>query len=83
MIFSDLAMEQICVVLMQNAVDAADPNQPNRLVVSGRVADHGVELSFCDDCGGWPVNCATAYLNRSSRPKAAAWGWGWRLYGVF
>jgi C4-dicarboxylate-specific signal transduction histidine kinase len=52
LIFSDLAMEQICVVLMQNAVDAADPQRPNRLVVSGGVVDHGVELSFCDDCGG-------------------------------
>jgi signal transduction histidine kinase len=52
LIFSDLAMEQICVVLMQNAVDAADPQRPNRLVVSGCVVDHGVELSFCDDCGG-------------------------------
>ncbi len=52
LIFSDLAMEQICMVLMQNAVDAADPQRPNRLVISGRVADHGVELSFCDDCGG-------------------------------
>jgi len=54
MIFSDLAMEQICVVLMQNAVDAANPNQPNRLVVSGHIVDHGVELSFADDCGGVP-----------------------------
>lgn len=58
LIFSDLAMEQICLVLMQNAVDAANPKEPNQLVISGRVANHGVELVFADDCGGVPqANC--------------------------
>jgi len=76
LIFSDLAMEQICMVLMQNAVDAADPNLPNRLVISGRVADHGVELSFADDSGGVPQAVNEPFSEPFFTTKAGSLGLG-------
>jgi PAS domain S-box-containing protein len=76
LIFSDLAMEQICMVLMQNAVDAADPNRSNRLVISGRLADHGVELLFADDCGGVSQTMSEPILEPFFTTKTGSLGLG-------
>ncbi|MEN6307037.1 MAG: PAS domain S-box protein [Anaerohalosphaeraceae bacterium] len=76
LIFSDLAMEHICMVLMQNAVDAANPKEPNHLVISGCVRSHGIELVFDDDCGGLPEGLCDRIFEPFFTTKAGSLGLG-------
>jgi len=45
-------LEQIFFTLIQNAVDAADPDIKQKLVISGHCSEKQVELRFADTCGG-------------------------------
>jgi signal transduction histidine kinase len=45
-------LEQIFFTLIQNAVDAADPDLKQKLIISGHCSERQVELRFADTCGG-------------------------------
>jgi len=45
-------LEQIFFTLIQNAVDAADPDRIQKLVITGHCSEREVELRFADTCGG-------------------------------
>ncbi len=48
------ALEQIVLVIAENAIEAADGGKQHRLAISVIKADNHIELVFCDDCGGIP-----------------------------
>ncbi len=45
-------LEQICFILVQNAIDASDMNKQQKLTISCEVSDQEIELEFSDTCGG-------------------------------
>ncbi|MFH1717587.1 MAG: ATP-binding protein [Planctomycetota bacterium] len=45
-------LEQIFFTMIQNAVDAADPDRTQKLVITGHCSERQVELRFADTCGG-------------------------------
>ncbi len=45
-------IEQILFIIIQNAIQAADGNEPHKLVISGKHNQKEIELTFEDDCGG-------------------------------
>ena len=51
---NETALEQIFLILIQNAIDAADGLKPHRLDISGKFIDSKLELLFLDDCCGIP-----------------------------
>ncbi|MHC4132368.1 MAG: PAS domain S-box protein [Planctomycetota bacterium] len=50
--FNEISLEQIFLVLIQNAIDAADPDRKGTLEITGKQAGDKVELTFSDNCGG-------------------------------
>ena len=46
------ALEQIFFILIQNSIEASDPERPNRLEIAGSQVGNSVTLTFRDDCGG-------------------------------
>ncbi len=47
-------LEQIFFVMIQNAIDAADPKKNSQLIMSCRINNREMELTFADTCGGIP-----------------------------
>lgn len=47
-------LEQLVYILMENAIQAAPGDSPQRLVISGQADTEGLQLSFADTCGGIP-----------------------------
>lgn len=45
-------LEQICFILVQNAIDASDMDKRQKLTISCEVSDKEIELDFSDTCGG-------------------------------
>jgi PAS domain S-box-containing protein len=45
-------LEQICFILVQNAIDASDMHKHQKLTISCEVSDKEIELEFSDTCGG-------------------------------
>ncbi|MHC4085740.1 MAG: ATP-binding protein [Planctomycetota bacterium] len=45
-------LEQICFILIQNAIDASDSNKQQKLTISCEVSEKEIELDFSDTCGG-------------------------------
>ena len=44
-------IEQIFFILIQNAIDAADPDKKQKLIISCEFQDKQIELQFADTCG--------------------------------
>ena len=49
---SEKEVEQLFFALVQNAIQAADGNEPRELIIDGAVKDKHIELRFSDNCGG-------------------------------
>ncbi len=49
---SEKEVEQLFFALVQNAIQAADGNEPRELIIDGAVKDEHIELRFSDNCGG-------------------------------
>jgi len=45
-------LEQLFFILVQNAIDAADPEKHQKLTISSRVESDCIELTFADTCRG-------------------------------
>jgi PAS domain S-box-containing protein len=45
-------LEQICFILIQNAIDASDMHKQQKLTISSKVSEKEIELEFSDTCGG-------------------------------
>jgi PAS domain S-box-containing protein len=52
--FNEISMEQIFIVLIQNAIDAADGSRKSTLDITGELAEDKIELTFSDNCCGIP-----------------------------
>jgi len=46
------ALEQIILIIVQNAIEAADGQKSHRLAITGKCVDGNIELRFADDCCG-------------------------------
>ena len=49
---NEKALEQIFLIIIQNAVEAADGRKQHRLTISGQTTDKEIKLQFSDDCCG-------------------------------
>ncbi len=57
-------MEQVFFALLMNSIQAADGTRDRMIAVRGQRRDHGIELSFEDDCGG----IAPEHVNQIFKP---------------
>jgi len=49
---NETALEQIFLIIIQNAIEAADGRKRHKLDITGKFADGNIELRFADDCCG-------------------------------
>ncbi len=49
---NEMALEQIFLIIIQNAIEAADGQKPYKLDITGKSAEGNIELQFADDCCG-------------------------------
>jgi PAS domain S-box-containing protein len=49
---NETALEQILLIIIQNAIEAADGRKKHKLNITGKFADEKIELQFSDDCCG-------------------------------
>jgi len=49
---NEAALEQIFLIIIQNAIEAADGRKSHKLDITGKLADGNIELQFSDDCCG-------------------------------
>ena len=49
---NETALEQIFLIVVQNAIEAADNGKKHKLDITGKFADGNIELLFADDCCG-------------------------------
>ena len=49
---NETALEQIFLIILQNAIEAADGRKQHKLDIIGKFTDVGIELQFSDDCCG-------------------------------
>jgi PAS domain S-box-containing protein len=49
---NEIALEQIFLIIIQNAIEATDGQKPHKLDITGKVIDDNIELQFADDCCG-------------------------------
>ena len=49
---NETALEQIFLIIIQNAIEAANDHQLHKLDITGKFADGNIELQFADDCCG-------------------------------
>ena len=49
---NEMALEQIFLIIIQNAIEAADGRKEHKLDITGKFADGNIELQFADDCCG-------------------------------
>jgi len=49
---SEIGLEQIFFIIIQNALEAADCKERHKLIITGKSADEKVQLQFSDDCCG-------------------------------
>lgn len=48
----ETALEQMFLIIVQNAIEAADGRKPHKLDITWELADGNIELRFSDDCCG-------------------------------
>jgi len=61
---NETALEQMCLLIIQNAIEAADGKKQHKLDINGKFADGNIELQFADDCCG----IAPEYLDKIFEP---------------
>jgi C4-dicarboxylate-specific signal transduction histidine kinase len=61
---NETALEQIFLIIIQNAIEAADGRKQHRLTISGQTTDKEIKLQFSDDCCG----IATENLDKIFEP---------------
>jgi PAS domain S-box-containing protein len=49
---NETALEQIFLIIVENAIEAADGKKDHKLEITGKSADGNIELQFTDDCCG-------------------------------
>ena len=49
---NETALEQIFLIIIQNAIEAADGQKSHKLGITGKFAEGNIELQFADDCSG-------------------------------
>jgi len=49
---NETALEQIFLIIIKNAIEAADGLKPHKLDIIGKFTDGNIELRFSDDCCG-------------------------------
>ena len=49
---NETALEQIFLIIIQNAIEVADGRKKHKLDITGKFADGNIELQFADDCCG-------------------------------
>lgn len=49
---NETALEQIFLIIIQNAIEAADDKKRHKLDIAGKVINGNIELQFSDDCCG-------------------------------
>jgi len=49
---NETALEQIFLIIIQNAIEAADGRKQHKLDILGKFTDGNIELQFSDDCCG-------------------------------
>lgn len=49
---NEIALEQIFLIIIQNAVEAADDSKKHKFGITGKLTDGNIELQFADDCCG-------------------------------
>lgn len=49
---NEIALEQIFLIVIQNAIEAADGRKSHKLDITGKLADSNIELQFADNCCG-------------------------------
>ena len=49
---NETALEQIFLIIIQNAIEAADGRKRHKLDIAGKFTDGNIELQFSDDCCG-------------------------------
>jgi len=49
---NETALEQMFLIIIQNALEAADGRKSHKLDITGKFADGDIELRFADDCCG-------------------------------
>lgn len=49
---NEVAWEQIFLIIIQNAIEAADDKKRHKLDIAGKIINGNIELQFSDDCCG-------------------------------
>lgn len=75
---NEAALEQIFLIIIQNAIEAADARKAHSLDISGQIADDNIELQFADDCCGIaPENLDRVFESFfSTKPEGKGMGLG-------
>ena len=51
---NEIALEQILLIIIQNAIEAANDSKKHKLKITGKLLDGNIELQFADNCCGIP-----------------------------
>jgi len=75
---NETALEQIFLIIIQNAIEAADDKKTHRLEISGKRNHDGIELLFADNCCGIAAeNIEKVFeLFFSTKPESRGMGLG-------
>ncbi len=49
---NETALEQVFLIIIQNAIEASDGRKSHKLDITGKLSDGNIELQFSDDCCG-------------------------------
>jgi len=50
--FNEISLQQVFLILIQNAIDAAEDRKESTLEIAAKAVDNNIELTFSDNCGG-------------------------------
>jgi len=75
-------VEQVCSVLIDNAIQAADGRKDRMLTIRGETVDSRIVLRFEDDCGGIPVEHVDQVFQLFFTTKPSGEGMGMGLWIV-
>jgi len=73
---NEAALEQIFLIIIQNAIEAADGLKPHRLDIAGKFDDGKLEFLFLDDCSGIPPENIEKIFEPFFTTKAEGGGMG-------
>jgi signal transduction histidine kinase len=75
-------VEQVCFLLIDNAIQAADGRKDRMLTIRGETVDSRIILRFEDDCGGIPVEHVDQVFQLFFTTKPSGEGMGMGLWIV-